>query len=242
MTAAVLDVTRPAESADAVGTELAAQSTALATRLAGTAITDRPSLEQAVIDRQVIGATIARVEEFFAPFKQMAHRLHRALCDRESAILEPLVVIDGEKKRAISAYKAEQDRLRREEERRQAEIRRREDEATAAAEAAQLEAAGETVMATAVLETALAAPPPVVVLPDATKGVVSFTRRWYWKYAGGPADVRLTPAAVKVRTMGLIPREFLMVDEKKVGAYARSMKDSGTIPGIEIYYVDEPIR
>ena len=42
--------------------------------------------------------------------------------------------------------------------------------------------------------------------------------------------------------MQLIPREFLCVDEKKLGAHIRAMKDSAKVPGIEIYYVDDPVR
>ena len=99
-------------------------------------------------------------------------------------------------------------------------------------------------MAAAVLAEAIAAPAPVVVLPDATKAVdgLKFVRRWLWRYAGGPADLKQTPPAVLARTMQLIPREYLCVDEKKVGAIARSSKGTIKIPGIEIYFVDEPVR
>ena len=86
--------------------------------------------------------------------------------------------------------------------------------------------------------------PPVVALPDALRTIdgLTFRRRWTWKYAGGPAVVKDTPPDVLARALAKIPPEFLMVDEKKIGAYARSMKASGSIPGIQIYFVDDPLR
>jgi hypothetical protein len=78
------------------------------------------------------------------------------------------------------------------------------------------------------VEEALTAPAPVVVLPDTTKTVegLKFTRRWLWR----------------VTQERLVPREYLCLDDKKIGAYARAMKGSGQIPGIEIYFVDDPVR
>jgi hypothetical protein len=143
----------------------------LAERLDGGAITGVGDLEQAVLDRQEIGAAAKRVEEFFAPLKTMAHRLHKALCDRENEILGPLMRLDRAKRDAISTYKAEQDRLRREAERVAADQQRRERDAAAAHEAAALERAGERELAASVLEEAVTAPAPVVALPDITRQV-----------------------------------------------------------------------
>lgn len=243
-TAKVLDFNQP-DTAKVVGRELETTSQSLVLRLDGDhTIADIVDLEQAVSDRQLLGDAIKRVEEFFAPFKKMAHDLHKALCNRESEILAPLQRIDGLKRGAISLFKAEQDRIRADREREIAEQQRRDAEARASAEAAALERAGDHAMAAAVMEEAIAAPMPVAVLPDETKQVdgLKFTRRWLWRYAGGPKELKATPPAILARTMQLIPREFLCVDEKKLGAYVRSMKNSGKVPGVEIYYVDDPVR
>jgi hypothetical protein len=32
-----------------------------------------------------------------------------------------------------------------------------------------------------------------------------------------------------------IPRDYMMPDEKKIGAYARSMKSKASMPGVEFY-------
>ena len=99
-------------------------------------------------------------------------------------------------------------------------------------------------MAAAVMDEAIAAPMPIAVLPDVTRQVegLKFTRRWLWRYAGGPKEIEKTPAAIVTRAMELTPREFLRHDDKKIGAYVRAMKGTGKIPGIEIYYVDDPVR
>ena len=211
-----------------VGGELAATADALAVRMAGTSIATLGDLEQAVIDRQELGRAIANVADFFKPLKQMADRLHSAICQRESAILAPLRALDDEKRRAMSAYKAEHDRAMREAERLERERQQRERDARAAAEAAALESQGDHVLAAAVLTEAITSPAPVVVLPDRTKGIegLKFTRRWHYR----------------VINAALIPAEFMILDEKKLGAYARSMKESARVPGVEFYSTDEAIR
>jgi hypothetical protein len=174
----------------------------------------------------------------------MAHKLHQALCDQESEILRPLQRLDALKRSAIAAFKNREDEDRRQRERAEAEQLRRQREETAAREAAALEAEGEHATAAAVIEEAITAPAPVVVLPDTTRTVegLHFTRRWCWRYAGGPADVRNTPPDVLARALAMLPASFLMIDEKKIGAYARSMKASARVPGIEFYAVDDPRR
>jgi hypothetical protein len=230
---------------DTAGTELELTAQALSQQL-GTALVIRSTadLEQAVIDRRTIGDAITRVETFFAPLKQMAYKLHATLCDRERTILAPLRAVDTTRRTAISDYKAAQDAARREQELVLAAQAQREEQARAAAEAAALEGAGHRELADAVLAEAINAPAPIVTVRDETADVagLNFRRRWLWRYAGGPKDVTATPPQVIARTMKLIPREFLMIDTRKVGAYAKAMKTAANIPGIEIYSVDDPVR
>jgi hypothetical protein len=242
MTPAVVDFNEP-NSAARVGGELASTALSLSERVRQTPpITDLVSLEQAALDRELLGDAMKRVEEFFRPLKSMANALHKALCDRERDILEPLRSADREKIDAIKVFHAVEQRERRRREEAEAEARRREDQDRAALEAVRLEMQGEHALAAAVVEEAIAAPTPVVVHRDEVAAVVSFTRRWKWKYQHGPADISKTPPPLITRTLALVPKEFLCLDEKKVGAYARSMKASGRIPGIDIYADDEPNR
>lgn len=245
--ARVLDFNSP-ESATKVGTELEGTTLALVSRLVDAKpIADVVALEQVREDRKQIGEAIKRVESFFEPFKKMAHELHKALCTRENGILGPLKTLDGVKAEQMRQFKIAQDRIREAEERRQADLRRQEEQARAAHEAAALETSGEHELAAAVLEEAIAAPAPFVSVPDVTKGVASFTRRWHWKFAGGPKLdpkdlLKKTPPVIVARSMGLIPREYLCVDVVKVNAYVTAMKGTAKIPGIDIFYTDDPIR
>jgi len=245
--AKTLDFNQP-ESAKHVGAEIEGTALALVSRL----IDERPiadvvAFEQVAEDRRQIGDAIKRVEEFFAPFKKMAYDLHRALCGRESSILGPLQTLDVVKREQMRRFKAEQDRIREAEERRQADEQRQREQARAAAEAAALETSGDHELAAAVIEEAIAAPAPVVALPDVTKGLASFTRRWHWKFSGGPKLdpkdlVKKTPPLIVARSMALIPREYLCVDVVKVNAYVTAMKGTAKIPGLDIFYTDDPNR
>ena len=226
MSAPTLDIYNPA-SAAGVGVELAATSTSLAATVrANGAILDLVSLEQAVRDRQQLGEMIKRVEEFFAPVVTLAHQLHKGLLARKQTILDPLEAADAERRDAIRVFKAAEDQRRRDEEQRLADAQRTEREQAAAREAAALESAGEHDAAEAVLAETIATPPAVVVLPDATKGIAKFVRRYGYR----------------IKDERLIPRDFLLPDEKKIGAYARAMKGTGMIPGVEFFHQDDPVR
>lgn len=225
--AAALTVQDPA-AAQSVGTELATEGDALIRRLGDGPVCNLYTLDQAVRDRQDLGRAIKAGEAYFGPLKKMAHQLWRALCERENQILDPLRRADHSKALAISAYKAAEDVRRREAERVEEDRRRIEREADAVAEAAILERQGDHALAAAVVAEAVAAPAPVVVLPDLTRQVdgLKFTRRWH----------------ARIVSPALVPREYLIVDEKRIGAYARAMKESARIPGIDFYFTDDPVR
>jgi hypothetical protein len=195
------------------------------------AVVDLGTLQQAVDTRAAIGKRKTSIVEKLAPPKSWAFKLHRWFCDLEAAALAPYDELDTYERQQITAYKAEQDRQRQARERELAEERRREDQARAAAEAAALESAGETAMAEATLAEAIAAPPSVVVLPDATKGIAKFRREWKWRYTTDEA-----------RALQLLPRAYLTVDTRKLNAYAKAMQSSASLPGVQVYYEDVPIR
>ena len=228
-----------------VGSELADTTMSLARQLrSDVVIRDAVDLEQAVMDRQRIGDAIKQVDEFFKPLTQAAYRMHGLLCDRRNDIRAPLEKVDQVLRTAIADFKRAADREREEQERERAEQQRRDDHEQAAAEAAALESSGQPELAASVLSEAIAAPLPVVTLPDVTKTVVGlkFRRYYRWRYANGPTDITKTPGPVVARTMALVPREFLVVDVKKITAYGNAMKEAAKIPGITFYFVDEPIR
>jgi hypothetical protein len=227
------------------GSELEERTMSLARRLrTDLPIRDTADLEQAVEDRRQIGEAIKLVEDYFEPLTKAAYQTHRLLCDRRNDMLVPLQRVDKMRSAAITDYKADRDREREAHERELAEQQRVRNQEQAAAEAAALESSGQPELAASVLSEAIAAPLPVIALPDDTKAVagLKFRTYWRWRYAGGPNDVTRTPGPVITRTMNLIPREFLMLDVKKLTAYATAMKAAARVIGIEFYKVDEPTR
>jgi hypothetical protein len=171
------------------------------------------------------------VQDWFKPLRELAFRLHRMICDRETAVLEPIVRFElAAKTNRLRLEREEAEARRREEQRLAAEARQQEQERLAR-EAADLEQRNEPELARQVLEQAVAAPAPVVVLPSALPATpgISSRPRWLWRPVGGEG------AAAKIRAIQLVPREFLTLDTVKINAYVRSHGASGRIPGIEIY-------
>lgn len=222
------------ELARTMGRDLEASSKAVVVKFNDFRVTDNPSCSQAVLDRQDLGTRIKAVQEFFKPFKDMAYKLHKAICDREKDILKPLEIVDGRLRDAIQGYTAEQDRIRREEEQRQAQERQREKQDWLLREAANLEQSGEAELAQAVVDEAMSTPAPVVSLRDVRQQVEGLkTRRvWKWRYVNNDRE----------RAMSMLPREYLTPDETRIGKVVGALKDTTKIPGIQVYYEDVPVR
>lgn len=197
----------------------------------GADVTDAITLSR--VEARLVDVATHRkdVEGWFKPLKDFAYRLHRMVCDRENAVLKPLQAFETLAKGNAQAFRREEERKRREEEQRLQEIARREEQERLAREAESLEQRGESELAEQVLEQAIAAPAPVIVLASAiepTKGVI-YRANWKWRPIGGD-----TPQN-RARAEKLVPREYMCLDEKKLNAYAKAHGASARIPGIEFY-------
>jgi hypothetical protein len=190
------------------------------------AVVDLGTLERAAVVRTAIGEKTKAIVAQLAKPKSWAFGLHKWFCGLEAAALAPYELLDAYEREQIRAFHDAETRARQQREREIAAQRRREDEARAATEAAALEQAGEHDLAAAVMEEAIAAPAPVVVLADEVKAIQKFRRSWKWRL-------------VKPE---LVPREFLVVDTVRLNKYATAMRESAQVPGVEFYPVDEPIR
>ncbi len=189
-------------------------------------VCDLESLVRANTVRKAIGERQKAIQAQLAKPKSWADGLHKWFCSLERAALAPLQILDGFEREQIRAFNDQQTRERQAREQQLAEARRLADEARATTEAAALERAGEHQLAAAVVAEALAAPPPMVVLVDEVKAVQSFRRRWTYE----------------VVNEAEVPRDFLMLDTTKLQRYAVAMKDSGKVPGVRFFSIDDPIR
>ena len=153
------------------------------------------------------------------------------VCDRETAVLDPIVKFEMTAKTNRLRLERQEAEARRREEQRLAEEARRQEQERLAREAADLEQRNEPELARQVLEQAVHAPAPVVVLRPTlppTKGISS-RPNYQWRPVGGDT------AEARARAVSLVPRDFLKLDEVKLNAYAKAHGTSGRIPGIEFF-------
>lgn len=168
---------------------------------------------------------ITEVKSFFKPMKDNAHQAHKAICDREKAVLTPLEKAEKLVKGAMGCYVMAKEAERRAEEeamRRAAEMERERQFDIAVA----LEEQGDVVGAEAAIENAEAMEAAMSYsIPAAEKpkvAGVSYTRAW--------EIVSVDDAKVPVMLNGAVLRP---VDKSAVMALIRSSKGSAIIPGVE---------
>lgn len=197
----------------------------------GASVTDALSLQRVETRLVDVAGHRKEVESWFKPLKDFAYRLHRMVCDREAAVLRPLTAFEALAKENAQAFRRQEERKRRDEEQRLQEIARREEQERLQREAELLEQRGEPELAAQVIEQAISAPAPVVVVPSAlpeTRGV-AYRANWKWRPIGGDSQEN------RARSAKLVPREYLMLNDKALTAHAKVHGASARIPGIEFY-------
>ena len=166
----------------------------------------------------------AEVTGFFKPMKDSAYQAHKAVCDREKAMLTPLKNAEKIVKKTMGDYRMEQERIRREAEeaaRRAAE----EERERKLKEAMALEAAGDKEGAEAAVEEA-------VVMDEATGYSVPASVKPKVSGVSTSKDWEITSidtAKVPVNFSGM---ELRPVDQAAVIRLIRASKGSIAIPGI----------
>ena len=166
----------------------------------------------------------AEVTGFFKPMKDSAYQAHKAVCDREKAMLTPLKNAEKLVKKTMGDYLMEQERIRREAEeaaRRAAE----EERERKLKEAMALEAAGDKEGAEAAVEEA-------VVMDEATGYSVPASVKPKVSGVSTSKDWEITSidtAKVPVNFSGM---ELRPVDQAAVIRLIRASKGSIAIPGI----------
>lgn len=181
-----------------------------------------------------------KVLAFFVDIKDAAFKAHRAITTKETAQLKPIKDARTRLAGLIFNYEQELQLVRREQERKAQEEEQQRREAAALEEASALSDQGAPEMAEQVLEQAIAAPAPVVIIPSRAVEVdgVTIRENWQFAYVGASPGQKwkdLTDAQ-RARVMALIPREFLVPDESAIGRAMKipSMRAQG-IPGVQSY-------
>lgn len=166
----------------------------------------------------------AEVTGFFKPMKDSAYQAHKAVCDREKAMLTPLKNAEKIVKKTMGDYLMEQERIRREAEeaaRRAAE----EERERKLKEAMALEAAGDKEGAEAAVEEA-------VVMDEATGYSVPASVKPKVSGVSTSKDWEVTSIDTSKVPVNFSGMELRPVDQAAVIRLIRASKGSIAIPGI----------
>ena len=166
-----------------------------------------------------IKAIRKKITDTFKPIKQKMDAAKQEVLDQEKLADKPLQEAESLLSPRIIAWNREQERIRQEEEARLREIARKEEEERQLQAAIAAEQSGNKEEAQAIIETPVQATP--VVVPKAVPKVAGMSIRENWKF--------------RITNEKLIPRDYLKVDEVKIGQVVRAMKSACNIPGVEIY-------
>lgn len=166
-----------------------------------------------------IKAIRKKITETFKPIKQKMDAAKQEVLDQERAADAPLKEAESWLSPQIITWNREQERIRQEEEARLREIARKEEEDRQLQEAILAEQSGQKEEAEAIISAPVQAAP--VVVPKAVPKVAGMSIRDNWKF--------------RITNEKLIPREYLKVDEVKIGQVVRAMKSAANIPGVEVY-------
>lgn len=187
-------------------------------------VTNDDEYTQAAEFGKIIKQKAAVVTEFFKPMKDSAYQAHKAICDREKAMLAPLKNAEATVKKTMGAYVQEQERKKREQEealRRAAEAERE----RLLKEAAEKEKAGDTdgmeesLAEAVVMDEAMTFSAPTRATPKVSG--VSTGKDW--------EIVKIDDSVVPISFAGMLIRP---VDDKAVLRMIRASKGQIQIPGI----------
>jgi hypothetical protein len=186
------------------------------TVLAATPIVDEASYKRAAETLKSCKALQKKIEGFFAPLVAAANDTVKKIRDEMKRNLEPVLVVDAELRKSTAAWIAEQERQKAAEEHRRATEAAKARQAAEEQRKAEADFLAEVGLADTVPEA------PIIIaeaVPEIEKAGIGY--RENWKFI--------------IENEDKIPREYMMVDEKKIGQVVRALKDQARIPGVRVY-------
>ena len=164
-----------------------------------------------------------KVLDFFEEPAKQANSVHKFITNLRSMLVLPYTQAENVIKQRRQAWRTVKEQERQEKERQEREKAKTENEARALEEAKELEAMGEHEAATTVIERAVNAPPPPVIVQSVVPKQPGLSVKKVWKY--------------RFKNLDLVKDEFWVPDESKIGAIVSKLgPDAATIVGgIEVY-------
>lgn len=160
-----------------------------------------------------------RIDATFNPIIAKAHDAHKEALAQKKKLEDPLIAAEGIIKPRLAAFNQRQETARREQERKEQEAARKRAEKDQLKRAVAAEAQGNAAEAEQILNTPVDV--PAVVKPSTTPTVAGIAHRTIWKF--------------RVVDERQVPREYLRVDDTKIGAVVRALKGEARIAGVEVY-------
>lgn len=199
--------------------EIQQDGTALVERSSAITVTDSASYEMAAEFLKLLKGYRKRVADMFGTLVKAAHTAWKEAVATRKRFDQPANEAEYTvKNRMIAWRQEEQEKVRREQAAREAELRRKAEEARIA-EAEAIQAAGDAQQAEAILDQ------PIQVAPVAPRPVapkisgVSIRKKW----------------SFRITDPNAVPRKYLSIDEKKIGAEVRAFKGETIIAGVEVF-------
>jgi hypothetical protein len=156
-----------------------------------------------------------RIGEHCDPVIEQAHKAHKAAVRQKKIFEEPVIKAEQIIMPKITKYRSDQEQKRLAEEKRLREEAERKAQEEALAQAIEAEQSGAIEIADEIMAAPVQFVAPVV--KDLPK-MESVSEREVWSF--------------DVVNINLLPKEFLIVDEKAIGRVVRAMKDKTNIPGV----------
>lgn len=195
-------------------------------------VIDPTTHHQAAEMLKAVAAMLTEIETTFKPMKEAAFRSHRTICDQEKKVSTPLIEAETALKKQIGDFvieqrriaKAAEDEARRVEQERADREAQEESQRLAIEDAITLEAQGDFKAAEAVL----AAPAPVPVRYVAPAAVTPAVAKVDGVTTSTTWDFRIV-------NEDLIPREYMLVNEKAIRDAGKNTKGKAKIAGVEFF-------
>ena len=227
-------------------------------------ITDSATYLRVVSAGTDAATNIKTLKAIFEPICAVRYARHKRATQLMAEKLQPFETVKRKASELVGAYDQEQEKIRRETEARlqreaeeearrlqaeqqklaEAEAKRIADE-QAIADAVELEAAGDTKGAEAVLNNPAPVPiyvppvyvPPVIVQKSVPKAAgKSSVTTWAWRVKQSPGCHAPAPHKPEECSTCLesVPRQYLILNTQMIGQLVRAMKDKTSIPGVEV--------
>ena len=184
------------------------------------AITDEATLAGAATILRRIKTLRTTIADLFRPHIARAFEAHRAVLADRHRLDVPLVEAEGILKRRIAAFTVAEEARRLADARRQAAAAEEARITRLWQEVEDLEEAGYHGEARELVGDWVSAPPRMVVTPPPVR-LEGIQRREVWHF--------------DVIDVAAVPREYLTVDQQKLGAGVRALKGTTQIPGVRIW-------